>query len=126
MSTAVPFFAFWQTLRDLGYLNSEAGNYRLSFKFLEVGMKVENITEVKRLAFPFMQELAHLYNETVNLARIIGTDIIYVEKINSNSPLRLDLAVGTRVPRALQRLGKSNSCVLNRELKSRRFFKKQN
>ena len=88
-------------------------------------MKVENIGEVKRLAFPFMQELAHLYNETVNLARIIGTDIIYVEKINSNSPLRLDLAVGTRIPTHCSALGKAILAFKPRtEIKA--IFQKQN
>ena len=96
------------TLRDLGYVMIDSrSRYRLSFLIFELGMRVANALEIKQSAVPYMQELFRLHGETVNLGRLIGEQVVYLDKIESRTFRRIDLAVGTRVPAYCSALGKS-------------------
>lgn len=99
---------FLATLKDLGYvLQDPSSCYRLSFRLFELGMRVVSALEIKQIARPFMEELAKLSNETVNLGYWDGKEIIYIEKIESQEILRMDLAIGARVPAYCSALGKA-------------------
>lgn len=115
---------FLATLRELGYVEKNAeSHYQLTFKLLELGMKVANRFEIRQIARPYMQELASKYNETVNLGYWDGKGIVHLDKINSQEILRMDVGVGTRAPAYCTALGKSILAhlpqdELNRFLKS--------
>lgn len=99
---------FLATLRELGYVEKNAeSRYQLTFKLLELGMKVANRFEIRQIARPYMQELASKYNETVNLGYWDGKGIVHLDKINSQEILRMDVGVGTRAPAYCTALGKS-------------------
>ena len=99
---------FLATLRELGYATTDSrSRYRLTFHIFELGMRVANALEIKQVSAPYMLELARLHGDTVNLGRLIGDHVMYLDKIEGRIFHRIDLAVGTRVPVYCSALGKS-------------------
>jgi len=99
---------FLATLKDLGYVEKNDDNrYQLTFRVLELGMKVVNRSEVRQEARDFMQELARISNETVNLGYFDGRQILHLDKIDSCEILRIDAPLGSRTPAYCTALGKA-------------------
>lgn len=99
---------FLATLRDLGYVEKcGEGQYRLTFKLVELGMKKLDTFEIRHTAHPFMQELARAFGETVNLGHWTGRSIVHLDKIDSKEILRIDSGLGSRAPAYCTGLGKS-------------------
>jgi DNA-binding IclR family transcriptional regulator len=99
---------FLATLRELGYVEKDTeGRYRLTFRVLELGMKVFGQHEIHRIARPFLQELSLAFNETVNLGHFDGTDVLHLDKIDSKEILRMDSPIGSRAPAYCTALGKA-------------------
>jgi DNA-binding IclR family transcriptional regulator len=99
---------FLTTLRDLGYVEkTEGGQFRLTFKVLELGMRKLDGFEIRHTARPFMQEMSTAFGETINLGHWDGTGIVHLDKINSTEILRLDVGVGALAPAYCTALGKS-------------------
>lgn len=97
------------TLRDLGYLVQNPGNakYSLSFRFFEMGNTVVRRHGLRRQCAPFLRELSARTNEAVNLAILDGNHILFIDKIESRSTIRVDLSVGKRLPAYCTGLGKA-------------------
>jgi DNA-binding IclR family transcriptional regulator len=107
---------FLATLRELGYVEKNSDSrYQLTFKVLELGMKVANRFEIRQVARPFMQELASLYNENINLGYWDGRAIVHLDKILSQEILRTDPGIGTIAPAYCTGLGKSILAFLPQE-----------
>lgn len=99
---------FLATLRELGYVERDVNShYQLTFKVLQLGMKFANRFEMRSVARPFMQRLASISKETINLGYWDGKGIIHLDKIDSYEILRIDPGIGTRVPAYCTGLGKS-------------------
>jgi IclR family transcriptional regulator, KDG regulon repressor len=99
---------FLATLRELGYVEKDNNSrYQLTFKVLQLGMKFANRFEIRNVARPYMQRLALISKETINLGYWDGKGIIRMDKIDSYEILRIDPGIGTRVPAYCTGLGKS-------------------
>ena len=99
---------FLATLKSLGFLDqSENSNYRLSFMLFELGIKATNRLEVRQIIHPFLVDLRTRHEETANLGVVDGLDLIYIDKVESTHLLRMDLAIGCRVPSYCTALGKT-------------------
>jgi DNA-binding IclR family transcriptional regulator len=99
---------FLATLKELGYVVQDGSSrYRLSFRLFEMGMAMVNALGIRQIARPFMEELARISKETVNLGHWDGREIVYIDKIKSREVLLTDLAIGTRVPAYCSAMGKA-------------------
>lgn len=99
---------FLATLRDLGYVEKNENNrYHLTFKIMEMGMKVANRFEIRTEARCYMQELSRAFNETVNLGYWKGQKILHLDKIDSPEILRIDTPLGSWAPAYCTALGKA-------------------
>lgn len=99
---------FLATLREMGYVEKNAnGRYQASFKIFELGMKVAERFEIRRMARPYLRELQQAYNETVNLGYWDGRQIIHLDKVESREILRMDPGIGTPFPAYCTALGKA-------------------
>ncbi len=99
---------FLATLRELGYVEKDAQeHYHLTFRLVELGMKVVNRHEILRVVRPYLLELSTAFNETVNLGHFDGTDILHLDKIDSSEILRMDSEIGSRAPAYCTALGKA-------------------
>ena len=96
-----------QSLMEEGFARQdETGRYEASMKMHELGALVANRNPVKRAATPFVQQLHQATGETVALAVLVDSDILYVERVLSLTPLRATLREGWRVPAAFTAAGK--------------------
>lgn len=99
---------FLATLRDLGYVEkNENHRYHLTFKILELGMKVANRFEIRTVARGYMQELSRAFNETVNLGIWKEQRVFHLDKIDSPEILRIDTPLGSWAPAYCTALGKA-------------------
>jgi len=99
---------FLATLKLLGYTEKDDDDrYRLTFRVLELGMKVANRNEILRIVRHYMTELSQAFNETVNLGYFDGQDILHLDKIDSKEVLRMDSELGSRAPAYCTALGKA-------------------
>ncbi len=99
---------FLATLKELGYVvQDSASRYRLSFRLFEMGIAMVNALGIRQITRPFLEELAEISGETVNLGHWEGDEIVYIDKVKSREVLLMDLAIGTRVPTFCSAMGKA-------------------
>jgi len=85
----------------------EPGTYRLGIRLLELGNLVRLRLSVRQEALPHMQRLHEELHETVNLSVRQADEVVYVERVSSNSPMmRVVQIVGTRIPLHVTAVGK--------------------
>ncbi|QST01745.1 IclR family transcriptional regulator [Pontibacillus sp. ALD_SL1] len=72
--------------------------YRLGIKLMELGYRVADQIEIRRIAKPFMESLAHEINEVIHLAIANDDKATYIEKVDSKRALRLYTKIGKTVP----------------------------
>ncbi|MEL7655030.1 MAG: IclR family transcriptional regulator [Bacillota bacterium] len=96
------------TIKEAGYVNQNLDNkkYSISLKLLAMGNRVMDKTGVKHISRPFVEELAEKTGETINLGVRLGNKIIYVDKLESSSTIKVGLGIGTSVPSYCSGLGK--------------------
>ena len=97
------------TLKEKGYVNQNPANqkYANSMKLFEMGNSVVERLGFRRKCQPYLEELAMRTHETVNLAIQDGSEIIYIDKIESMATIKVDLAIGKRLPMYCTGLGKA-------------------
>ena len=99
---------FLSTLKELGYADKdENSRYYLTFKVIELGMKVLDRFEIRKIAHPFLQELSNKFNETINLGYFNGEEVLTIDKIDSTEILRMDAGIGGGEPAYCTSLGKA-------------------
>lgn len=96
-----------KTLRQHEYVYKDDGEYRLGFKFLDVGGYVRQRHDVAREIKDTVQELA---DETNELSAFIVEDHglgVFVHRYTGNSGVHSDARIGKRVPLHLTSGGKA-------------------
>jgi DNA-binding IclR family transcriptional regulator len=99
---------FLSVLRKLNYAEKDqnSGKYFATLKLFEIGAMVRGRNRLVNIARPYMEELGNRFHETVNLAFFDGSEVVYVDKVESIHTLRMDLAIGRRAPAYCTALGK--------------------
>lgn len=97
------------TFKTLNYVNQDItdGKYYATIKLFELGNMVANRIPIKNIARPYLEELYEKCRETVNLGILDNYEVLYLDKILTKEPLRIDLDVGRRVPAYCSALGKA-------------------
>ncbi len=91
---------FLATLESLGFVrrDPENGKFYLGLKLFELGSKAIEDLGLRRVAIPLMEELRDTVNEDVLLTVLDGTQITYLEKVESNHPIVIHTNVGGTAP----------------------------
>lgn len=102
-------FRILNTFKEMNYIDQDKSDnkYFVTMKILELSKNISNKLPLKDISRPFMEKLFDKCKETVNLGIIVGKDIIYLDKITTKEPLRIELEVGRKVPIYCSALGKS-------------------
>ncbi len=97
------------SLRKRGYVEQEAesGNYKLGLGFVELASLYLNSLELKTEASPFINELAKTTGQTVFLAIMDHTDVVYIDKAEAYNSMRRYTIIGKRLPMYVTSLGKA-------------------
>lgn len=97
------------TLAANGFLNqnSETRKYRLGLKIVERAFAMLDQIEIRRIAYPALQQLRDQWNETVNLAILDGPDVVFIERMLGTKALGMRSEVGRRERAHSTALGKA-------------------
>lgn len=92
-------FRLLQTLSVSGYVTSTKDRrYRATMKVWQVGHSVADNIDLRDLAQPVMQRMSESTHETIYLAVPDGLNIIYLDKIDSDRPIRSATRIGGGAP----------------------------
>ncbi len=96
------------SLEQVGLLGkNDEGRYRLGWRLVTLSETLLATTELRREARPIMEELADQYRETIHLAVLDDTKVVYVDKLEGKQAVRVELtALGTRLYAHCSALGK--------------------
>jgi DNA-binding IclR family transcriptional regulator len=83
------------------------GLYRLGLRFIEMASLVLQDVELHRWAYPYLQRLSEDYGETADLSILDGSDVMYLEVIESPQRVKLAAAIGQRLPAFCTASGKA-------------------
>ena len=85
------------TLQGGGFVERTADErYRLSIKMYEIGLQVAASSELRELVHPALERLRNESGETAHLAVLSGTDVVYLDRLESPHMLRMLTQVGRR------------------------------
>lgn len=74
--------------------NTETKKYKLSIKFAEIGYQVLQNLDIIVAAKELIDELNQATKVTIHLAKLIGDEVVYIDKRESLSPIRLSSQIG--------------------------------
>ncbi|HCT79049.1 MAG TPA: IclR family transcriptional regulator [Micromonosporaceae bacterium] len=117
------------TLVERGYLESVSGaptKFRLGMRLFQLGSQFADRLDLVREAQETAGEVAAACDETVHVAVLDGTSVVYVAKVDSTHPVRMVSAVGRRLPAHCTAVGKMLLSALNDEALDARYPKSQN
>ena len=102
-----------RTLVDAGYATQEPGSraYAPTASLARLGRSGAAL-ELRRRALPLMERLHRKFNETVNLAVLEDTDVVYVHVVETTRPLRLMTRPDARDPFHSTSLGRAIAAFL--------------
>ncbi|MEG0044455.1 MAG: IclR family transcriptional regulator [Comamonas sp.] len=97
------------TLCADGYLkySRQSGKYSPGNSMYIMGINFLTGIKVRKIARPYMQELADQFKASVSMGINDGLSMVYIENCHSDSPLTLGLDVGARLPLAKTAMGHS-------------------
>lgn len=95
--------------------------YSLGIRVWECGQAYLGQRDLLAEARPVMRSVVGAANETVQLAVLDGVEVVYIERVDSSQPLRLQTSVGTRQPAHATALGKVMLADLRESELLRRF-----
>ncbi|HEY3840962.1 MAG TPA: IclR family transcriptional regulator [Bryobacteraceae bacterium] len=91
-----------------GYVEkNDAGRYRLGLKLLALGATVRQRHGLRDIVRPFMVDLRDRFGETVNLGCLQGDEVLYLEIVESQHPIRVTGSLGVLDPVHATAIGKS-------------------
>jgi DNA-binding IclR family transcriptional regulator len=96
------------SLAQIGLLGkTESGRYRLGWRLVTLSETLLATTELRREARPILEELAAQYQETIHLAILDDSQVVYVDKLEGRQAVRVELtSLGTRLYPHCSALGK--------------------
>lgn len=94
------------TLQDLGYVEVEGRQYRLTPKVLDLGFAYLSSLPLWNLAEPYMEELVRTVQESSSAAVLEGTEIVYVLRVPTGKIMTISLGVGSRLPAYCTSMGR--------------------
>lgn len=96
-------------LRELGYIVSDPATdgYRPGLKLLWLARTILEDLDLRRIARPYLEATARESGEAVFLVQREGTEVVYIDRVDSDKPVRLAARIGTRNPLYCTGVGKA-------------------
>jgi len=96
------------TFAERGYVekNSHDDRYKLGIKVIDLGSIYLNNIELKTEALPFLRDLREKSRQPVHLAILENGQVVYIDKVDVISSIRMYSQIGRRVPVHSTALGK--------------------
>ena len=94
------------TLEELGYVRNQDNLYSLTPKVVDLGMAYVSALGLYGAAKPHMENLAKEVDQTISLAELEGSDIVYTGRVEVPKIISVGVTVGARLPSASTALGR--------------------
>lgn len=95
-----------QELLELGFLERAGASYRLGLRLFEIGARVPRTRALRESLLPFMHALHSATKQTILLTVLQGTEIVFVERVNSYGQAPSRSKLGGHVPLHCSATGK--------------------
>jgi DNA-binding IclR family transcriptional regulator len=112
------------TLVERAYLvpvGGQPARYRLGMRVFQLGASFADQLDLAREAQDVAHDVAAACDETVHIAVLDGTDVVYIAKVDSTHPVRMVSAVGRRLPAHCTAVGKVLLSALTPEALDARY-----
>ncbi|GGA26541.1 IclR family transcriptional regulator [Paenibacillus physcomitrellae] len=87
------------SLEEMGLLSKDTeGKYSLGLLFLQFGNLVAERLDIRHTSLPVMEQLKDEIKEAVHLVLRDGRESIYIEKLDTDHPVRLFTKIGRKAP----------------------------
>ena len=96
------------SLAQVGFLQkTDDGRYRLGWRLVTMSETLLTTTELRKASRPLLEELAAQYQETIHLAVLDDTQVVYMDKLEGRQAVRVELtSLGARLYAHCSALGK--------------------
>ena len=94
-------------MHEAGFLERKAQKVGLGLQMFEWGERASRRRSVRQVALPFMADLREATRQTIHLAVLDGTEVVYVEILHREGAPRLPSRVGGRLPAHATGVGKA-------------------
>jgi IclR family pca regulon transcriptional regulator len=94
------------TLEELGYVRNQDNLYSLTPKVVDLGMAYVSALGLYGAAKPHMEDLSKEVDQTISLAELDGSDIVYTGRVEVPKIVSVGVTVGARLPSASTALGR--------------------
>jgi len=94
------------TLEELGYVRNQGNHYSLTPKVVDLGMAYVSALGLYGAAKPHMEVLSKKVDQTVSLAELDGSDIVYTGRVDVPKIVSVGVTVGARLPSASTAVGR--------------------
>ncbi|HHZ02938.1 MAG TPA: IclR family transcriptional regulator [Tissierellia bacterium] len=88
------------TLKHHGFISQDKNTqrYRLGIRFIEFGDIVMNSLNIRSAALPVIKEVCSKIEETVHIAMLDGSDVVWIEKQECNRSIKTSTTIGAKLP----------------------------
>lgn len=102
-------FNLLHTLLDMHFVeyHQQGARYTLSMRMFEIGAKAVRRTNIDSIIREQMQEIYLAMNETVHCGVQDGTDVVYIDRIESTRSIRMTARIGFRIPLYCTAMGRA-------------------
>ncbi|WP_394160728.1 IclR family transcriptional regulator domain-containing protein [Galactobacter valiniphilus] len=94
------------TLVELGYASTDGSSFALTPSVLRFGWAYLSGQPFAELARPVLQRLSDALGESASAAELDGTEVVYVQRVETKRIMRVDIRLGTRFPAAWTSMGR--------------------
>lgn len=114
------------TLQKCGFVDKDydGEKYRLGLKLMELGGIVKEALDIRKQAEPILKKLGEVTKLTVHLALLIDSEIVYIDKVESQTSIQMASYIGQRSYIHSTSLGKAICAYLPEEETIRHLNKK--
>ncbi len=114
-------FRLCQRLEDAGYLVRDGGSrrYTVGVLLMRLGLDVVRTSGPSSSRHEILASLVESIGETCNLTTLVGTEVLYLDRVETRWPLRLALEPGSRVPLHCTASGKLLLAAMPKETQER-------
>lgn len=88
------------TLKYHGFIEQDelTQKYRLGIRLIGIGDLVVNSLNIPGIAYPVIESICEKTEETVHIAMLDGSDVVYIGKKECNKSIKTTTKIGSRIP----------------------------
>jgi DNA-binding IclR family transcriptional regulator len=84
------------TLQSRGYIANNEHEYTLGSKILSLSGSLLASFDLHSISYPYLRELSQMSGETTYISILDGTEILYINKVESTQPVQTNCTIGSR------------------------------